>query len=214
MLAYLVLGLVVGAGSSVIPGPCGLAVIRAATQRGLRRALGVALGAAGGDLTYASLGVLGVGPLLARHPALPPVLQAVSGMVLVGYGLRHLRGRAPTGSVDATDRQGDDRGGHRGEVIRGLALGGATLLANPGAMLTWLVVLGSLLTGASTVEGLATAAGIGCGSCAWFVLMALVSHRGRNRGPLVARITALVSSVLVTAGVLSLARAAQGWLAI
>jgi threonine/homoserine/homoserine lactone efflux protein len=211
VLAYLVLGLVLGAGSSVMPGPCGLAVIRAATQRGLQRALGVALGAAGGDLTYASLGVLGVGPLLARHPSLPPVLQAVSGLVLVGYGLRHLRGRAPGVPVDATDGWGDER---RGEVVRGLALGVAALLANPGAMLTWVVVLGSLLTGASTVEGLATAAGIGCGSCAWFALMALVAHRGRNRGPLLARVTALVSGVLVMAGVLALARAAQSWLAI
>ena len=49
MLAYLMLGLVLGAGSSVLPGPCGLAVMNAASRRSLTRALATGGGAGFGD---------------------------------------------------------------------------------------------------------------------------------------------------------------------
>lgn len=208
MLAYLVLGLVLGAGSSVLPGPCGLAVMNAASRGRLRRALGVGGGAAVGDATYATLGIVGVGPLLARYPSVPPVLQAVSGIALIAYGLRHLLGRRA--QTPPTREAGSDRG----DLAGGLVLGVATLLSNPGSLITWVVIVGSVLAGASPVESAATAIGIGLGSFAWFSLMAIITHRGLgSRGELIARVTTVVSTVLLVGGVLSLLRAAQTWLA-
>lgn len=209
MLAYLVLGLVLGAGSSVMPGPCGLAVMNAASRRSLRRALGVGAGAAFGDATYASLGIVGVGPLLARFPSVPPVLQAVSGVALIAYGLRHLLGRRTETPTDRDVHRG------RGEIAGGIVLGIATLLSNPGALITWVLIVGSVLARAMPAEAWATAAGIGAGSFAWFSLMATLTHRGlTTRGALLARITTAVSSVLVVGGIASLLRAAQSWLTV
>jgi amino acid exporter len=206
VLAYLALGLFLGAGSSVMPGPCGLAVMNAASRRSLRRAVGVGAGAAFGDATYASLGLLGVGPLLSRFPSIPPVLQAVSGVALVAYGAHHLLGpRAET-------RVERDASSARGELTGGILVGIATLLSNPGALVTWVLIVGSLLANASPVEAWSTAIGIGAGSFAWFSLMATLTHRGlTTRGALLARITTVVSSVLVVGGLASLLRAAQSW---
>lgn len=202
MLAYLLLGLLLGAGSSVLPGPCGLAVMRAATHQGLARGIATGAGAALGDVTFAALGILGVGPFLARHPVLPPILQTVSGAVLIGYGIHHLRSR------DRHARAAAEIGSLDRRVARGFVLGLATLLGNPGAMLTWVVIVGSVLAGASSFEGWATVAGIGAGSGAWFTMMAVLTHRGRARfGELVARIATAVSCLLVASGFLSLVRA-------
>lgn len=208
MLAYLVLGLVLGAGSSVLPGPCGLAVMNAASRGSLRRALGAGGGAAFGDATYASLGIVGVGPLLARYPSVPPGLQAVSGIALIAYGLRHLFSRR-TERQPAREARAD-----RGELTGGILLGVATLLSNPGSLITWVVIVGSVLTGASPVDSAATAIGIGLGSFAWYSMMATLTHRGLgSRGALIARVTTVVSTVLLVGGVVSLLRAAQTWLA-
>lgn len=86
MLAYLLPGLALGAGSSLIPSPCGLAVINAAMRRDLARALAIGFGAALGDFVLATLGIHGLGPLLARHPSVPPVLHAFGGVGLIGDG--------------------------------------------------------------------------------------------------------------------------------
>lgn len=210
MLTYLVLGFVLGAGSSVLPGPCGLAVMRAASHRGLTRALGAGGGAAFGDAVYASLGIVGVGPLLARYPAVPPILQTVSGVALIAYGTRHLLSRGETPRTDIVET-----GRHRGELAGGLVLGLATLLSNPGALITWVLIVGSVLSGARAVDAWATIAGIGTGSFTWFAIMATLTRRGlAGRGALIARVTTVVSSVLVIGGVISLLRAAQSWLAV
>ncbi len=210
MLLHVLLGLALGVGSSVLPGPCNLAVITAASRHGLRRALGTGLGAALGDTTYAALGILGLGPLLARHPALPPVLQAVSGIALIGYGLAHLRARRA--APPATGGSDQDPGS--GDGVRGLAVGLATLVANPGAIVTWVVIVGSVLAGASATQGWATVAGIGVGSFMWFALVGVVSCHGRaHRDDRVHRVTQVVSRILVAYGVVSLVRAAQVWFA-
>lgn len=205
MLVYLVLGVALGAGSSVLPGPCGLAVINAATRQTLARAVAIGVGAALGDATYASLGLLGVGPHLERYPLVPAALQAVSGMVLIGYGLHHLLRRAGATPRPVIAR---DRSSVSGGVLTGLV----TLLCNPGALVTWVVVVGSALRNATPAQAWCAIIGIGSGSFLWFTLMATLTYRGSAaHGALVARVTAVVSSLLVAGGVLSLVRAAGTW---
>lgn len=209
MLLYLVLGLALGAGSSVLPGPCGLAVMNAATRQTLARAVAIGGGAALGDAAYASLGILGIGPHLERSPLVPVVLQAVSGVVLITYGLRHLVGRA-SGRAGAAPRASIARA--RGTIAGGLLTGLVTLLSNPGALVTWVIVVGSALRHATPVQAWCAVIGIGTGSFVWFTLMAVLTRRGSaTHGALVARVTAVVSSLLVAGGVLALVRAADSW---
>jgi threonine/homoserine/homoserine lactone efflux protein len=202
VLAYLLIGLSLGAGSSVLPGSCGLAVMNAASREGLRRAIATGVGAAVGDVFYATLGILGVGPFLASHPALPPILQAASGAMLVGYGVHHLRARgAPANGTTGPARE--DVG-----IARCFVVGLATLLGNAGAMLTWIVIVGSVLPRTPALEAWMTVAGIGAGSASWFSMMAVLTHRGRARfAVLVARLATAVSCLLVASGVVALVRA-------
>lgn len=201
MLASFALGVLLGAGSSVVPGPCGLAVMDAARHRGRRRAVATAAGAALGDGLYATLGVVGGGRLLARHPAIPSVLLAISGALLIGLGTMHLRRNlcatppAPAAARDA--------------VIGGVGVGLATLLANPGALITWVVIVGAELHGASPEAQWSAVVGVAAGSFAWFTGVAHLAARGTQTAlPTLQRITTLASGMLVAYGVVSLARAA------
>jgi threonine/homoserine/homoserine lactone efflux protein len=154
MVVYYLLGFVLGALSSVIPGPCGLAIISAAARFGRQRAVATAVGSGLGDLFYATIGVLGIGRLVAGDRALVSVLLAISGLVLIGYGFACVRSRQVT-----CTRQTRPSGG--------LLVGFATLVCNPGALVTWSIVVGSQLAGATGHEQLCAALGIGCGSIAW-----------------------------------------------
>lgn len=197
-IAYLVLGIALGAGSSVVPGPCGLAVIDAATRRTLGRAIATGGGAAIGDATCAALGVLGLGPVLARHPEIAPALRAAGGVGLVVFGLASvLRARTPA----PEPRPGD--------AARGVLTGLATMCANPASVLTWLLLVGSTLASASAVEAWSAAAGIGLGSFGWYTAIACVSRHAR--GAWIDRLRVVVSSLLVVVGVVSLSRTIGGW---
>ena len=133
MLTYLLLGIALGAGSSVLPGPCSLAVVDAVCRGQMRRAVRIGLGAGLGDAGFAALGIVGLGAILARHPAVPPVLQACGGAALIAHGLRHLRPRPIGLRVD--------------DVRGGVGVGVAILVSNPAAFVTWVVVVGPLLRG-------------------------------------------------------------------
>jgi threonine/homoserine/homoserine lactone efflux protein len=188
------LGVALGAGSSVVPGPCGLAVIDAATRLGLRRAVATAIGAGLGDLTYAALGVFGAGAVITRAPALTTACIAFSSVALVAYGVATLCGwfrarRAPSGSLG------------------GVAVGFATLACNPAALVTWSAVVGVQLAAATRAEHAAAVLGIGTGSLAWFIGMACVAHRKRDAiGPRLQRLVQVVASLMVVYGACSLVR--------
>ena len=201
MLAYLLLGLALGVASSVIPGPCGLAVIAAATHHGGRRAIATAFGAALGDAVYASLGVGGVGQVLTECAAAVPVLDAISGAMLILYGLHTLRRRPPAVATSGPSRPG--------RAWLGLPVGLCLSLSNPAVLVTWVVLLGSALHGANVGGQVAAIAGITVGTAAWFGSVAVVAQRGvRTRGITIARITRVVCGLMIAYGGVLLARAA------
>lgn len=77
-------------------------------------------------MTFAALGILGLGPVLARHPEIAPTLRALGGVGLVVLGLvnaRRVRAPAP-GEASATVR----------EAARGVLAGLVTVCANPAAL--------------------------------------------------------------------------------
>jgi threonine/homoserine/homoserine lactone efflux protein len=195
MLAYWLLGFALGAGSSVIPGPCGLTVMHTATRTGLRRAVATAIGAGLGDLAYATLGVFGVGHMLARDRGLVSLMLALSGIVLITYGVMCLRWRP-------------SRLRRTPHLLGGLAIGFATLLSNPGSLVTWSAVVGTELSDAPWGHKLCAVVGIGVGSMMWFSLVAYVSARGTSYlGKSLHRIVPVFGGLICAYGVASLARA-------
>jgi threonine/homoserine/homoserine lactone efflux protein len=201
VLLHLVLGIALGVASGILPGPCGLAVMTTAANRGLHRALAVAAGGGLGDGTYALLGTIAIAPLVARHPFVPTLLHLASGIALISFGLARLRPRSPT-SVRSNDLAG------------GFAIGIASVLSNPGALLSWATVVGAILGRASTLTSVALVVGIGAGSALWLTALAAITHARRSsRVALVQRVGVVVSALLIASGALALVRAAHACLA-
>src|SRR6185436_15175975 len=96
VLIFMLFGVAAGALTGVPIGPANVAVIDAAYRHTLRRAIAVGLGAACADGLYAALGVLGVTPVLRTYPSVPPILYAVSGVVLLIYGFLTARSQPVT----------------------------------------------------------------------------------------------------------------------
>ncbi len=205
-LLLLGLGLGLGAISSMLPGPCYLAVLTAAARRGRTRALATGLGAALGDASYAALGATGVGLALTRPPAGAQALQLVGALGLIAYGWTHARAHATATPVPVVADRAPPAPTR--VVAGGFATGLATVLVNPGALLTWIVLVGATLSGAPAIERAAGVIGIGLGSFGSYVI---VAHWGAA-DLRAARLTRVVGRLLVALGALALARVGQGWL--
>jgi threonine/homoserine/homoserine lactone efflux protein len=185
---YLALGFVLGIASSLPPGPCGLAILSSVSAGGSqRRALAIAAGGALADLVYATLGLVGIAPLLARWTG---ALEAISGVVMIGYGGAKLLERPMPP--------------HAERASRGLGIGFALVIGNPAALVTWVVVVGSRFAGASPLDRACTVAGIALGTFTWFCVVARFARIGRFT-----RLPALLGAGLVCVGAVSLARAAE-----
>lgn len=184
MLLFLLIGIAAGAATGVPIGPVNVAVIDAAYRHTLRRAIAVGLGGAVADMLYAGLGVLGVTPVLNTYPSVPPILYAISGVVLLVYGFLTARSQPVQPAVPVADL--DASASHRAirlrrEMWQGFSVGSALILLNPAAMVTWVVIIGQLIpTIDNNWEGLACAVGVFVGSFAWFALVAYLTHKGKN----------------------------------
>ena len=87
VLMFLLIGIAAGAATGIPIGPVNVAVIDAAYRHTMRRAIAVGFGGAVADMLYAGLGVLGVTPMLNNYPSVPPILYAVSGIILLVYAI-------------------------------------------------------------------------------------------------------------------------------
>lgn len=183
MLLFLLIGIAAGAATGIPIGPVNVAVIDAAYRHTLRRAIATGLGGAVADMLYAGLGVLGVTPVLNSYPSVPPILYAISGVVLLVYGFLTARSQ-PVQPMVQTDLDASDS--HRAiamrrEMWQGFSVGGALVLLNPAAMVTWVVIIGQLIPDIeNNWQGVACAVGVFFGSFAWFALVAYLTHKGKN----------------------------------
>jgi threonine/homoserine/homoserine lactone efflux protein len=184
VLLFLLIGIAAGAATGIPIGPVNVAVIDASYRHTLRRAIATGLGGAAADMLYCGLGVLGITPILNTYPSVPPILYAVSGLVLLVYGFLTARSQPVQPAVVAPDL--DASASHRALALRrelwqGFSVGGALILLNPAAMVTWVVILGQLIpTPDNNWQGLACAVGVFIGSFAWFSLVAYLTHKGKN----------------------------------
>jgi len=204
VITFFLIGMALGAVTGIPIGPVNVAVIDSAYRHNIRRALAVAGGGAVADFAYSMLGIVGVGPLLQRHPIVPPILYAVSGVVLIIYGILTVRAQP----VDPA--KNEDRPPESSRVWTGFLLGLALICLNPAALITWVVIVGSQFADANNLEGTLASVGIGIGSFAWFAFVAyLADHGKRVLGPKAIWITRVVGIGLIAFGLFSLGRA--GW---
>ncbi|HUS68928.1 MAG TPA: LysE family transporter [Kofleriaceae bacterium] len=206
-MSYLLLGAAIGAVTGIPIGPVNVAIIDAAYRHHLGRAIAVGLGGATADMGYALIGVLGLSPLLLSHPSVPPILYAVSGVVLIIYGILTVRAQ-PVDPAGAGDTPPPER--TRGWFLSGYALGLALILLNPAALIAWVVIAGSSLADATRGEGVFAAIGIGVGSAFWFTVVAHLAHHGKKvLGKKVVWITRVVGAALIVYGTFCIGRAAH-----
>jgi threonine/homoserine/homoserine lactone efflux protein len=184
VLLFLLIGIAAGAATGVPIGPVNVAVIDAAYRHTLRRAIAVGFGGAVADMLYSGLGVLGITPILNTYPSVPPILYAISGLVLLVYGFLTARSQPVQPAVVAPDLDASDSHqaiAMRREMWQGFSVGIALILLNPAAMVTWVVIIGQIIpTVDNNWQGLACAFGVFVGSFAWFSLVAYLTHKGKN----------------------------------
>ena len=198
MPAYALFGFALGIVTSLPPGPCGLAIVTTIVRReSMRRALATAAGGALGDVVYSTLGMLGIGALFDTYPAIPLAMQLASGVAMIGYGALQLGGR-PDVEVDIRSPRGES-------VVLGVAVGLGCVLANPAALLVWVVVVAGAIGAPGPAAACATIAGIGAGTFTWFAIVAHLVRAGRRRN--IAHLGTIASALVVGGGILAIARA-------
>lgn len=208
MLTYFLLGALIGALTGVPIGPVNVAVIDAAYRHTLRRAFAVGLGGALADGVYAMLGILGVGPILKEYPSVPPILYAVSGCVLLVYGILTVRSKPLPAVAEVKERAANPSG----QVWSGFVLGVTLILLNPAAIVTWVVIVGSFMHDVSTPAGVSATVGVSCGSFLWFSFVAYLSNHGKKvLGPKAVWITRIVGYLLIGYALFSMGRAIEYW---
>ena len=183
---FLLIGVAAGALTGVPIGPVNVAVIDAAYRHTFQRAVAVGLGGAVADGLYSALGVLGVTPVLRTYPSVPPILYAVSGVVLLIYGFLTARSQpvAPATPPDLTEpeapKSASDSVLMRRELRSGFTMGLLLIVLNPAAIVTWVVIMGSIIPETTTTHGIACAAGVMLGSFGWFLLVAYLTQKGKH----------------------------------
>jgi putative LysE/RhtB family amino acid efflux pump len=209
---FLLIGVAAGALTGVPIGPVNVAVIDAAYRHTLRRALAVGLGGALADGLYAALGVLGVTPILSSYPSVPPILYAVSGVVLLVYGFFTARSQpvAPAAEGGSHPKIADPRKEFKEGFIVGLLL----IILNPAAIVTWVVIMGTIIPEPTRWGGIACAIGVMVGSFGWFALVAYLTQKGKSvLGDKAAWIPRLVGIALMVYSVYLLVKAVRFFVA-
>lgn len=203
---FLLIGVAAGALTGVPIGPVNVAVIDAAYRHTLRRAIAVGLGGACADGLYSGLGVLGVTPRLRLYPSVPPILYAVSGIVLLVYGFFTARSQPVTPAQSEVPEVVD----RSGEMWSGFRVGLALIVLNPAAIVTWVVIMGTMIPETTTVNGIFCSLGVMVGSFGWFALVAYLTRKGKHvLGDKAAWIPRVVGIALMGYAVYLLAKAVK-----
>jgi putative LysE/RhtB family amino acid efflux pump len=149
-------------------GPISLLCIRTVLRGALGTGVAIGAGAAVVDATYALLGALGAGRLLAIGP-LQVVLGIVGAAVIAGLGLRTLWSAFRV-------RLGGECAEEVASPWRAFLTSLAATASNPSTILSWAAIFAAAST-ASSVDGTAATlllcAGVGCGTLTWFTTLSL-----------------------------------------
>jgi threonine/homoserine/homoserine lactone efflux protein len=127
-------------------------------------------------------------------------------VVLVVYGALTVRTQ-PTAAVTEMAMRPAEAPGH---VWSGFWVGLALILLNPAAIVTWVVIVGSFMFGATQLQGVSASVGVVVGALAWFTFVAYLADHGKKvLGAKSIWITRVVGMLLIGYGIFSLGRAAH-----
>jgi threonine/homoserine/homoserine lactone efflux protein len=192
-------GLIAGFAIAMPPGAVTSLIVRIGLQRGFPTALAAGWGTATVDGVYCVIAVLAGAALVPLLGAVDPPLRVVTGLVLVGLGLRGIvtsRHEAPSaGSPDARD------------LIATYGRFIAITMVNP-ATLAYFIAIALGFAGAVLNDALAFVVGVFAASLTWHAILAVLSGSLHGRlNPNARTVLAIVANgVVIALGVRILAQ--------
>lgn len=172
-VSYLLKGILVGLVFGVPAGAIGALTIQRSLTHGFWAGLLTGLGSTAADVLYACVGIFGltiISDLLMKYET---PIAFVGGILIVGFGILIFRKRGMSG----TESTG------QANLWACFASSFAIAIANPATVLSFLVVFASFGIGAisASVQGAALVMGILLGTGFWWVMLAGMSAKFRNR---------------------------------
>lgn len=175
MSLALLRGIVLGFVAGIPIGPVNAAVIDTAMRKCMVRALWIGIGGAFVDFVYSQIAVLGLKALFDDRPALQTLLLGLGGIVLVAFGYATARNAA----VDEGPAK-EVRAPVVGRAaLTAFATGILITVANPAALVSWVLLAGTVLADLTMGEAFMAGFGIFVGTSLWFLLIAWLAARGR-----------------------------------
>jgi threonine/homoserine/homoserine lactone efflux protein len=198
-------GLVLGFVGSIPVGPVNAAVIDTALRKCFRRALAIGLGGAFIDFIYSQIAVAVLKPFMDRVPGMATALLGLGGVVLVIFGVIAVKSPPTDNKVHAAPPVRMKR-----ELVASFFTGCLITLMNPAALVSWVLLAGTVLADLTRHETVFAGAGIFIGTSAWFCGIAWLASKGRVRlGHRAAWITRAVGALLVIYGVFLVGKASH-----
>ena len=180
-------------------GTVNMAVLREGAARGFWPAFLMGVGSSFGDLTYAVLGLAGVG-LLLDIPAVRIALWIGGTITLLAYTVIMIRGVFRPTKPGTSIARGDTAPAPPRSSVRSILWGWGLALSSPTAILWFATVVGSVVA-TSPVRGAAAMTvflgGFFCCSIVWSLGIArLASYSGQRLGQGFARAISALSALL------------------
>ncbi|MBN8248553.1 MAG: LysE family transporter [Verrucomicrobia bacterium] len=199
----------IGAGfiTSALGGPINITVVNESAQRGFFRGLLIALGATAMELVYCAAAFAGFAELFQR-PLVRAIMELFSFLLVLWLGIKYLRaGHLEVGpKLERLEHLVEERLHPHTAFWTGFV----RVLANPGVLLLWIAITGSLVAHRvlqPTLAGkLMFCAGVATAGCTWFTGLSWGVSRGHGRFsvPTLRRISqASGLLLLITAGLIA-----------
>jgi threonine/homoserine/homoserine lactone efflux protein len=198
-----VTGLIAGFAIAMPPGAVTSLIVRIGLQRGFPWALAAGWGTATVDGVYCVVAVLAGAAVVPLLGAIDPPLRVVTGLVLIGLGLRGMLGaRSEAPSAGSPDSRA---------LIATYARFIAITMVNP-ATLAYFIAIALGFAGAVLNDALAFVVGVFAASLTWHAILAILSGSLHGRLSPNARtvLTVVANGVVIALGIRILAQVVAG----
>ncbi|MBX3733374.1 MAG: LysE family transporter [Verrucomicrobiae bacterium] len=175
-------GLGAGLITAALGGPINITVVNESAQRGFLRGLLIALGATSMEVLYCGLAFAGFAELFQR-PVVRASMELVSFLLVLWLGVKYLRaGRLEVApELERLEHLVEEKLHPHTAFWTGFV----RVLANPGVLLLWIGITGSLVAHEvlrpSLPCKLLFCAGVAVAGCTWFAGLSAAVSRGHGR---------------------------------